>query len=65
MVKPKLRAGFWQKIGCYPLLHKTSDSCSEGTSQFPEWHFRKTLWVHAVSVGEVNAVEGFVKKLKE
>ena len=45
-LKPKLRAGFWQKIGLYKI--KLSKP--------------KTIWIHAVSVGEVNAVEGFVKR---
>lgn len=50
IVQPKFRAGFWQKLGFYNLnLDKT----------------KKTIWVHAVSVGEVNAVEGFIKKARQ
>lgn len=49
LIKPKLRAGFWQKIGFY----KKSSSTSQ------------CIWFHAVSVGEVNAIEGLVKKLKK
>lgn len=48
-IKPKLRAGFWQKIGFYKFNLKQ----------------RKTIWIHAVSVGEVNAVEGFVKQTRK
>jgi len=48
ILKPKLRAGFWQKMGFYPDLKGN-----------------KTIWIHAVSVGEVNAVEGYIKKLKQ
>jgi len=48
-IQPKFRAGFWEKIGFYSI-------------NLPK---RPTIWVHAVSVGEVNAIEGFVKKLKE
>jgi len=48
ILKPKLRAGFWQKIGFYPNLKGNN-----------------TVWIHAVSVGEVNAVENFVKKLRQ
>lgn len=46
-IKPKLRAGFREKIGFY----KKNNSG------------KKTVWIHAVSVGEVNAVESLVKKL--
>lgn len=48
-IQPKFRAGFWEKIGFYSI-------------NLPK---RPTIWVHAVSVGEVNAIEGFIKKLKE
>ncbi len=51
IVKPKFRAGFWQKIGFY----KPSEISFKET---------KTIWIHAVSVGEVNAVETFTKKLR-
>lgn len=47
--KPKFRAGFSQKLGCYK---KVNDS-------------RQCIWFHAVSVGEVNAIECLVKKLKK
>ena len=49
LIQPKFRAGFWSKIGFYSL-------------NLPK---RQTIWLHAVSVGEVNAIEGLVKKLKE
>ncbi|MEI8376993.1 MAG: 3-deoxy-D-manno-octulosonic acid transferase [bacterium] len=49
VVQPKFRAGFWEKIGFYSI-------------NLPK---RQTIWLHAVSVGEVNAVESLVKKLKE
>lgn len=48
IIKPKLRAGFFQKIGKYPKIEKKN----------------KTIWVHAVSVGEVNAVLDFLKALR-
>ena len=48
IVEPKFRAGFWQKIGFYP----------KNTSG------KKTVLIHAVSVGEVNAVENLVKKMR-
>ncbi len=47
--QPKLRAGFWEKIGFYSI-------------NLPK---RSTIWVHAVSVGEVNAVESLVKNLRK
>jgi len=48
-IKPKFRAGFWQKLGFYGK-EKSS---------------RKSIWFHAVSVGEVNAIESLVKKARE
>ncbi|MDD3013913.1 MAG: 3-deoxy-D-manno-octulosonic acid transferase [Candidatus Gastranaerophilales bacterium] len=48
ILKPKLRAGFWRKIGFYPDLRGNN-----------------TIWIHAVSVGEVNAVESYIKKLRQ
>ncbi|EKE02347.1 MAG: 3-deoxy-D-manno-octulosonic-acid transferase (KDO transferase) [uncultured bacterium] len=48
-IEPKLRAGFWQKIGFYSNLS----------------HNKPTVWFHAVSVGEVNAIEGLVKKFRQ
>lgn len=47
--QPKLRAGFFEKIGFYSI-------------NLPK---RSTIWVHAVSVGEVNAVESLVKELRQ
>ena len=49
IIQPKFRAGFWQKIGFY---------------DFPN-NGKKNIVIHAVSVGEVNAVEAFVKKARE
>ena len=49
IIVPKFRAGFWQKIGFY----KKNKSG------------RKTILIHAVSVGEVNAVENLVKRIKQ
>ena len=49
IVQPKFRAGFLQKIGFY----------SENKSG------KKTTLIHAVSVGEVNAVENLVKRMRK
>ncbi len=48
LIKPKLRAGFWQKIGFYKKYQSKNES----------------IWFHAVSVGEVNAIESLVKEAK-
>ena len=48
---PKFRAGFWTKMGFYNNLTLN-----------PE---KKTIFFHAVSVGEVNAVETLIKKTRE
>ncbi len=51
VVKPKLRAGFWQKLGFY---------------EFKTLHPENSVTVfHAVSVGETNAIKELVKKYKE
>ena len=49
LIQPKFRAGFWQKIGFYKKNISNKD----------------TILIHAVSVGEVNAVEQLVKKMRE
>ena len=49
LVQPKFRAGFVQKIGFY----------NRNTSG------KKTTLIHAVSVGEVNAVENLVKRMRK
>jgi len=50
LIKPKLRAGFWQKIGFYPKKNGSQ---------------KQSIWFHSVSVGEVNAVEALIKKAKK
>lgn len=47
---PKFRAGFWTKLGFYKIDID---------------HAKDTIFFHAVSVGEVNAIEGLVKKTRE
>ncbi len=49
IIQPKFHAGFWQKIGFY----------SKNRSG------KKTVLIHAVSVGEVNAVENLVKRMRK
>lgn len=48
VVQPKFRAGFLQKIGFYKKNNLG----------------KKTILIHAVSVGEVNAVEQLVKRMR-
>ena len=50
-LKPKFRAGFWQKLCCYKKLPKSPEA--------------KHIVIHAVSVGEVIAVEKFIKVLRD
>lgn len=47
ILKPKLRAGFWQKAGFYRNISG-----------------EETIWFHAVSVGEVNAIESLIKRVR-
>lgn len=49
LIKPKFRAGFRQKVGFYKKLNNGKQS----------------IWFHAVSVGEVNAVEALIKRAKQ
>ncbi len=51
LLKSKFRAGFFQKIGFYPEFKKNESA-------------KQRILVHAVSVGEVNAVENFIKTIK-
>lgn len=48
---PKFRAGFWTKLGVYKNINLN--------------HNKETIHFHAVSVGEVNAIETLVKKTRE
>ena len=48
---PKFRAGFWTKLGFYRNLKLDKE--------------KETIFFHAVSVGEVNAIETLVKKTRE
>lgn len=50
LIKPKLRAGFWQKIGFYTDINKSA---------------KPLFWFHAVSVGEVNAIEALIKRFRQ
>ncbi|MEI8388852.1 MAG: 3-deoxy-D-manno-octulosonic acid transferase [bacterium] len=51
LIKPKFRAGFWNKLGFYANIKENKIT-------------KQSIWFHAVSVGEVNAVEALVKKAK-
>lgn len=50
---PKFRAGFWSKLGFYKFKDGALDRSKD------------TIFFHAVSVGEVNAVEALVKRTRE
>ncbi len=52
VVQPKFRAGFFEKIGFYNIK---LDKNKKG----------RTIFFHAVSVGEVNAVETLIKRTRE
>ncbi len=48
---PKFRAGFWTKLGFYCGINLDHD--------------KQTIFFHAVSVGEVNAIEALVRKTRQ
>lgn len=49
LIQPKFRAGFFKKLGIYNIKLEN----------------RHTIFFHAVSVGEVNALENLIKKTRE
>lgn len=55
LLKPKLRAGFRKKTGFYG-----KEALKPGQGEK-----RKSIWVHAVSVGEINATEVLIKRIKK
>lgn len=50
IIVPKFRAGFWKKLGFYKSMFAND---------------KETIHFHAVSVGEVNAIEALVRKTRE
>ena len=48
---PKFRAGLWTKLGFYRNINLDKS--------------KETIFFHAVSVGEVNAIEALIKKTRE
>lgn len=50
-LKKKRRAGIWERLGCVPRRIRVPQS-------------RPTIWIHAVSVGEVLAVSRLVAELR-
>lgn len=73
LLVPKFRAGFWRKIGFYKK-HKCHPERSEGScckeidssvATLSQNDTRKSIWVHAVSVGEINATEALIKRIKQ
>lgn len=57
LLVPKTRAGFWQKLGYYPVSVKTKLAQRDLT--------KKRVWFHAVSVGEFNAIKSLIPELAE
>ena len=52
-VKGKWHSGFWMRLGIW----------SESVQQ--ELRYKNNIWIHAVSVGEIFAVQGMIKQLKQ
>jgi 3-deoxy-D-manno-octulosonic-acid transferase len=57
---PKTRAGFWQKCGFFS--HQQQQWIKQWQTQYRDTDV-KTVWVHAVSVGEFLAVKPFIIQL--
>jgi 3-deoxy-D-manno-octulosonic-acid transferase len=58
LLVPKARAGFWQKLGQYPAALKAQQTQQHGNG-------KKTIWFHAVSVGEFNAIKPLIPDLSQ
>jgi len=78
LIKPKLRAGFWHKMGFYyPVIHGEAYRQVIKRSTFEFGYLscsfalerrnlpKQSIWFHAVSVGEINAIEALIKKTKK
>jgi 3-deoxy-D-manno-octulosonic-acid transferase len=57
LLVPKARAGFWEKLGQY------SNALKAKLAQLPDE--KKTIWFHAVSVGEFNAIKSLIPDLSQ
>ncbi len=53
---PKMRAGFWEKLGFYPEDLKAKLQSQPAS---------KRIWLHAVSVGEFNAAKPLINQLRQ
>jgi 3-deoxy-D-manno-octulosonic-acid transferase len=56
LLVPKARAGFWEKLGCWPAPLKTRTRKPKD---------RQRIWFHAVSVGELNAIKTLIPDLTQ
>lgn len=57
LLKPKFRAGFWQKCGVWsPILKRRVELLTKEKDQ-------QVLWLHVVSVGELNAASALIETL--
>jgi 3-deoxy-D-manno-octulosonic-acid transferase len=57
LLTPKIRAGFWQKLGLWPNSLTTQLQSSPSSSP--------RIWIHAVSVGELNAARSLIQQLEQ
>lgn len=55
LLVPKARAGFWEKWGIYSTTLREKFCKQSGN--------KKTIWFHAVSVGEFNAIKSLIPEL--
>jgi 3-deoxy-D-manno-octulosonic-acid transferase len=60
---PKTRAGFFQKCGFWSSAQRKAIQAWQRQSQPNESEPTKTIWVHAVSVGEFLAIKPLVQRL--
>src|SRR5258707_15763740 len=63
----KYRAGIGERLGPVPLRLPTASSetaSAPPVSSNPAPQFRRVIWVHAVSVGEVTAIRGLGEDIR-
>src|ERR1700730_17215108 len=61
----KYRAGLWERLGRVPVRLRTASTASaQRVPSNPAPQFRPVIWVHAVSVGEVTAIQGLVEDMR-
>ncbi|HZR27852.1 MAG TPA: 3-deoxy-D-manno-octulosonic acid transferase [Terriglobales bacterium] len=60
----KYRAGLWERLGFVPARLWSSSDAARDVTSYVSTRERGSIWIHAVSVGEVLAVGQLIKELR-